>query len=208
MAWQPSPASASGTIPYTSELPWNDGANCTGDFTPSVARLGEFLQSRFPAIQNVLGYSCRPNTNNPSSTSVHGLGRALDLGILPLPDGTADPRGNEIAQWLVDHASGIGVQVIIWDQTIWSTSRNPTGSLTSYNGPNPHVNHIHVELNNAGAAGRTPWFSRNITPIHDIATPSASPEGALVAVVAGVLVTATVGAGIYYGWRWYRRQSD
>jgi hypothetical protein len=168
------------------------------------------LQSTFPAIREVLGYSCRPNSNNPSSTSVHGLGRALDLLITPMPDGSADPRGNEIAQWLIGHAHEIGVQIIIWDRTIWSVSRTGTGALTRYTGDNPHVNHIHVELNAAGAAGRTPWFDGRIAPVDDDSPPAppSSSEPQWVGVVAGLLITATVGAGIYYGWRWYRRQSD
>lgn len=215
MAWQPDPVSARAPIDYTPERPWNEGANCVGGFTPSVSLLGESLRSRFPAIREVLGYSCRPNSNNLSSTSVHGLGRALDLMITPMPDGSADPRGNEIAQWLIDHAHEIGVQVIIWDRTIWSVSRTGTGAMTRYNGDNPHVNHIHVELNAAGAAGRTPWFDGRIVPVDDgppvpQSPPSPIPSSELqwVGIVSGLLITATVGVGIYYGWRWYQRQSD
>lgn len=64
-----------------------------------------------------------------------------------------DPRGNEVADWLVQNAAELGVQLVIWDGTIWSVARTPTGSHRPYTGPSPHRDHLHVELNESGSAG-------------------------------------------------------
>lgn len=196
MAWTPDRVSAPASISYTPEAPWDDGANCTGTFTPGALRLANYLARTFRFIHAIYGYNCRQNTKNPRSTSVHGLGRAIDIGIRQWPDGSADRRGDEIAQWLIDHAHELGVQVIIWDRTIWSVSRNGTGSVRPYDGPNSHRDHLHVELNAQGAAAATPWFQSN-------------QDGySAFGIIAGLLITASAGVGLYYGWRWFQRQRE
>jgi hypothetical protein len=153
-------------------------------------RLKEYIRRTFPFVSVIYGYNCRRNTANQSSTSVHGLGRALDIGMTVNPDGSADRRGDEIAQWLIDHAHEIGVQVIIWDRSIWSVARDGHGSVRDYTGPNSHRDHLHVELNADGAAARTPWFNQL-----DIA-----------GLVMGIAITASVGFGLYQGYRWFQRR--
>ena len=88
--------------------------------------------------------------------SVHATGRAIDL-MVPLTGGDADnPRGDEVANWLVENASYIGLQRVIWDRAYWNGERG-FGLLSSAS--LPHTDHLHVELGVAGAARQTPFFT-------------------------------------------------
>lgn len=137
--------------------PWEDGIHCAGGLTPAAEELGAFLQARFPQISHVSGYACRPNTAFPDETSQHGTGRALDLAI-PLRDGAADRElGDPVAEWLVSNAAEIGVQLIIWDRGIWTGDAAPPRSAAYY-GPDPHMDHLHVEISLAAVARATAFF--------------------------------------------------
>jgi len=143
--------------------------------------------------------------------------------IAKLPDGSADPRGNEIDQWLIDNASDLGLQLIIWDKSIWSVKRNPRGRLAPYTGPNSHRDHLHIELNAAGAAASTPWFRNQQAPVPAPAsTPSPASPPSLTApaqsqlpvvvkspiggVVTAAIITAGATIALYFGWRWFQDQ--
>ncbi|MBI5160227.1 MAG: thrombospondin type 3 repeat-containing protein, partial [Micrococcales bacterium] len=116
------------------------------------------LAATFEGIDSVGGYSCRQNTGNTSQLSVHGTGRALDL-MISTDGGAADnDLGDPIANWLVENAELVGVQFVIWDRSDWGAYRDPP-KLDDYDGPNPHVDHIHMELSTDGAEMRTPWFA-------------------------------------------------
>jgi len=65
--------------------------------------------------------------------------------------------GDAIANWLVVNAEDLGVQFIIWDQTKWNASYS-SNKAKPYGGTVPHIDHIHVELDNDGAAMKTAWF--------------------------------------------------
>lgn len=82
-----------------------------------------------------------------STTSLHGEGRASDLGhyVTRVSEKAA---GDRLAGFLVAHCHGLGVQSIIWNRHIWSSSR-PT--WRPYGGQSPHTDHLHVELTWAGA---------------------------------------------------------
>lgn len=200
MTWTPERSSTQGDVEYNGSLPWDGGSHCTGGLTPGARELGQYLQSRFPFIYEVGGYNCRENTAVTSSTSTHGLGRAIDLMIRQMPDGTADRRGDEVAQWLIDHAHEIGVQLIIWDKTIWNGGRRPA-TVRPYTGPRSHEDHLHVEINNDAANRRMPWFQRSPEDVAG-STSSLVAGGGLspvaTAVIAATVTTAAVVA-IYYG---------
>lgn len=118
-------------------------SKCSGDFTEGAASLKEVILEKYsPPVTSIGGYSCRQNTAD-DSVSIHGVGRALDIMI----DGTT-PRGldvgNRIRNFMINNAEQLGVQVVIWNDQIWSV--NHTG-LREYDGPNPHIDHLHVEIN-------------------------------------------------------------
>ena len=155
----PSDVLAAGTkvrITYEDAPKWTGTAACGGSLKAGGHKLGEYLLDHFADVSSVGGYSCRRNTADSSRMSVHGTGRALDV-FIPTSNGAADNgKGDKVANWLVFHAQRIGVQLVIWDHSIWRA--NGTNDAP-YGGPVPHIDHIHVELTNAASALTTPWFS-------------------------------------------------
>lgn len=152
--YQPSSAALAASSSYISQYndapPWNNGANCVKGALPGTLRLSQYLIQKFPGVSSIGGQSCRPNTANTAQTSIHGIGRALDI-MIPMSGGAADNTvGDEIANWLISHAQELGIQYLIWDRTDfspWKTSNR----VGAYPGPNPHIDHIHVELTIAAA---------------------------------------------------------
>jgi len=71
----------------------------------------------------------------------------------PIDNRANSAVGDPIANWLVQNAAANGVP--------WSGSRSGRKERP-YGGPNPHFDHIHVELNRDGAARLTPWFLNRI----------------------------------------------
>lgn len=144
---------------YDGAPSWNRGA-CAGTLTSGATKLGEYVLDEFAAVASVGGYDCRPNTANQAKLSVHGTGRAIDV-FVPKVEGRANNRkGDEIANWLVANAGSIGVQLVIWDRTVWQANGK---NDKPYSGPHPHDDHIHVELTEEAAAMSTPWFTARST---------------------------------------------
>lgn len=126
---------------------------------PGTLEFAAYLRRRFPQITSAGGFECcRQNTGDTAYLSVHSIGRAIDL-MIPTVGGDADnTAGDEVANWLVEHAGEIGVQIIVWDRASWNGSRAPGTRIRPYGGPIPHIDHLHVELNLDGANRRTPFF--------------------------------------------------
>lgn len=138
------------SVRYDAPPPWDGGKNCAGKFSEGARILGDFLRGNFSGVTQIGGYSCRQNTANSKETSVHGTGRAIDVHC-------KGADGDKIAAWLIEHAQEIGVQLVIWRRTVWNGSKRGWKDAR-YNGPDPHEDHVHVELNTDGANQRTPWF--------------------------------------------------
>lgn len=105
-----------------------------------------------------------------TTTSLHAEGRAADLGINP----HGADYGDEIAELLRTRSADLGVQCVIWRRRIWSGA-HPDAGWRAYQGTNPHLDHVHVELSRAAArdlaAARVAEVMRDLTP----ATPAAPP---------------------------------
>ena len=160
-AWVPDAnalnASNGWTMEYDDAPAWN-ASLCSGNITSGGQAVREDLRARFPGIRSIGGYSCRRNTGATSKMSVHGTGRALDI-MIPTIAGDADnTTGDAVAAWLMRNSKTIGIQLIIWDHTVWSPSRAPGNRVRRYTGPNPHVDHLHVELTRAAGRRETPYF--------------------------------------------------
>jgi hypothetical protein len=176
--WMPSAsAAAAGDRQYTrydDSLPWSGGRNCGGSLLVGTRELGEYLHASFRGVSEYQGYACRANTANAAQTSMHGTGRALDV-FIPTIGGQADNTvGDAVANWVIANASTLGVQLVIWDRSIWNASRAPGTKLRVYGGPHPHNDHLHIELNTDGAARRTTWFRDHGAAV----SPSAAPTPA------------------------------
>ena len=129
---------------------WEKAVRCSGRPMPGALALYSWLQSRWPAGHSMGIYNCRP-VRGRQSMSVHSEGRAVDFGM-PVHGGRAHPQGVEIVRALGAEGDRWGVQAVIWDRRIWSR-RSPEGR--PYNGVNPHIDHLHIELNRRGALSLT-----------------------------------------------------
>ncbi len=162
------------TVPYTGSPRIADGGRCTSTNAfacscthpacsrglPGTLAFAGFIRRRFPQVRSAGGFDCcRQNTGNTAYLSVHSIGRAIDLSI-PTIGGDADnTAGDAVANWLVENAQRIGVQLVVWDRTAWNGSRAAGTKVRPYTGPIPHVDHIHMELSVDGANRRTPFFT-------------------------------------------------
>lgn len=141
-------------LKYDGAPTWSSRA-CSGKLKTGADRLGDYLDEQFSAISSVGGYACRQNTANRAKMSVHGTGRALDIFIPKMGRNANNGKGDAVANWLVMNADKIGVQLVIWDRTVWQA--NGRGDK-QYTGPHPHDDHLHVELTIPGSEMKTPWF--------------------------------------------------
>lgn len=121
---------------------------CTGGHTPGAESLKQVLLDAYsPPVTSIGGYSCRDNTADPGSVSIHGVGRALDIMVdSTTPNGKE--TGDKIRNLLINNAENIGIQLVIWDRHIWSVNHK---GWRPYTGPNPHIDHLHVEINIAAS---------------------------------------------------------
>jgi hypothetical protein len=144
-------------VAYDSPPPWTGPGACAKDFQPGAKILADYVLREFPVVSHYWGRDCRTNTANPSQMSVHGTGRAIDI-MIPTSGGAADNTGADpIANWLIMNAERIGIQLVIWDQSVWQASLSGE-KLRAYGGPIPHVDHIHAEVTVEAANKQTAWF--------------------------------------------------
>ncbi len=142
--------------------PYNNGDNCSPGATAGALTFRDALLRYFPQIDSAGIYNCRVIAGT-DSMSLHGVGRAIDI-MIPTVGGDADnDAGDAIANWLVQNAEAIGAQTVIWDHAIWRVSRSP--QYGGYNGSNPHIDHVHMELNIEASTEGTPWFAQPFGPI-------------------------------------------
>ena len=146
-------------VPYTGAGPWVGPESCSGGMLPGTRKMREYLLTYLPQTHDIGGYSCRPIVGAPSSMSVHATGRALDIMIPTTSDGTADnDLGDPIGRWLIEHSEELGIQLVIWDRTIW-TAEHSLPKARAYTGEHPHHDHLHVELSTTAAAEELPWYA-------------------------------------------------
>lgn len=111
---------------------------------PGTVALWQETVALFPPAGTMGICNCR-NARGGSSLSVHSCCRAWDCACRA-------PWGDRIAAFLVAMHRELGVQCVIWNRRIWSTT-SPYWRV--YTGVDPHTNHIHVELNRAAGSGLT-----------------------------------------------------
>lgn len=116
------------------------GRQCSGRAQPGSKELMAWFLGAYASRGGVNSgiYNCRP-VRGGSAPSLHGEGRACDLGIRPYSAG----YGTSLAQALVDHHEALGIQLVIWNRRIWTAGR---GGWRAYGGVSPHTDHLHVEL--------------------------------------------------------------
>ena len=125
--------------------------SCTSGPQPGVWGAMDYFLSAYKSKGGVNTgiYNCR-SVRGGRTTSLHGEGRAADFGIRPY--GAA--YGTALANTLVAFSKELGIQCVIWNRKIWSSSY-PHSGWRRYNGVASHTDHIHVEFTWARAkAGR------------------------------------------------------
>lgn len=146
---------------YDDAAAWNGGRNCSRGFQRGAQRLQDWIRANY-GPQRIGGYSCRRNTANRSRTSIHGVGRANDW----MRNANNAAEAGQVAGFIqrmsangAAMARAMGVQYWIWNRQQYSVKN--TGVVRSrYSGPNPHTDHIHIEVNLAGAALQTSYWRR------------------------------------------------
>jgi hypothetical protein len=108
---------------------------------PAARQLGSELVS----IDTFAGYSCRPRNNRPGARmSLHGLGKAIDVGGFRLADGRAIT--------VSDHWRGAGDKSAFL-KSVWRSACGPFGTVLGPGSDGHHENHLHFDV----AQRRTPY---------------------------------------------------
>lgn len=115
---------------------------CTGQAQDGAKALMSWVLGAFgeKGARNLGIYNCRPIRGTNNTTSLHGEGRAIDVGF---PIG--DPDGDVLQELLQKYSGILGIQCIIYEREIWSGAHWDEG-WRYYPGTNPHVDHLHIEL--------------------------------------------------------------
>lgn len=119
------------------------GANtCTSGPQPGARGFMSWYLAKYSKIggQNSGIYNCRPVRGSTKTTSLHGEGRGVDLGVK-----YARKEFAVLAELLRTHSKELGIQCIIYNRQIWSGGYKNTGWV-KYSGVNPHTDHLHVEM--------------------------------------------------------------
>lgn len=116
---------------------------------PGCVALKDACLLLFEGAENAGICACR-NARGTSSPSVHGECRAWDAHFDQPRRGQRNPLGDFLANFLVANHEQLGVQCVIWNRRIWSVTKP---YWRTYSGTNPHLDHVHVELNWPGARG-------------------------------------------------------
>lgn len=118
---------------------WEPATRCTGGPSSGAQAFMKWFLIEYgdKGGYNLGIYNCR-TVRGGSTTSMHGEGRACDLGF---PVGSI--QGDRLLRRLLRVPGRLGIQCIIYERKIYSR-KNPKGA--PYTGVNPHRDHLHVEF--------------------------------------------------------------
>lgn len=130
-------------------------SSCTGSAQPGAKALMSYYLGAYGnrGAANLGIYVCK---RLGSGYSIHGHGRACDLGTAPYnnPGGSWPDWGWALADALRLNSAELGIQLIIFRGKVWSC-RYPDSGWRNYDGSDPHNGHMHVELIPSAAANLT-----------------------------------------------------
>ncbi len=132
---------------------------CAEHPTPGCTALQHSILRFWPTATNVGTLACRPTADG--APSVHGNGRAGDIGPgLPLLI--------EIADWLVENHTVLGVQLVIVKHEIWTLAKgwHPYGCDKPGSKKDHHTTHVHWEINIDAGTRLTPSIIEAVRPGH------------------------------------------
>jgi hypothetical protein len=125
---------------------------CTGSATVGARALMSYYLGLYGHLgaANLGIYVCKDIAGS-GTTSLHGEGRAADCGTNPY---RGVPWLQDWADAMVAHSAELGVQCVIHNERIWSSSY-PHAGWRPYGGED-HAGHAHVELTWEAARTLTP----------------------------------------------------
>lgn len=152
---------------------YQGATRCTGQATPGARALMSWFLGAYGAqgAANLGIYVCKDIAGS-STTSLHGEGRAADLGTRPY---ARPPWGRDLADALVAHSAELGVQCVIHAGRIWSSSY-PDAGWRPHHGSDPHNGHLHVELTWAAARTLTAERVQQVLTRPAVRPPVAPPK--------------------------------
>ena len=132
-----------------------DGADsCSPTDKPGAVTLKDLVLATYPGTTAHIGRACG------SGSSEHYEGRAIDWMVSAE---TQRPMAEDLFRWLLaDDAYGndnamvrrLGVMYIIFDRQVWR-AYDPDDGWQSYDGSNPHTDHVHISMSWDGALRET-----------------------------------------------------
>lgn len=141
-------------------ITYDDADQCIGTgkpILPGTNRLARFLRDSFPGANRYDSTVYCRSVRGGRSLSMHATGRAIDLYIPTIGDQADNAAGDPVANYLITHATQLGVQYFIWDKTQFNTSRGYTEDYCKNRcwehggGKHPHHDHLHIELSKHAA---------------------------------------------------------
>lgn len=135
----------------TGEEPPSSSRYELGDVQPHTAIVANEVGPRF-GIRTIGGY--RESAVDPDG---HPSGLALDFMINDIRDGVV--IGQQLANYLQDHAEELGVDYIIWYQQWWSADDPDAGWQRMEDRGSPsanHLDHVHLNLKPEPTLGQAP----------------------------------------------------
>ena len=116
------------------------GSHCFGRAGVSAKNFMAFELAALPGSRNLGIYNCAVIPGS-SQLSVHADGRALDAGT---PHGVPTPASLLHVEQLRLFSHEVGIQGIIHNRKAWWSNYGP--NWLTYSGDNPHLDHIHIEI--------------------------------------------------------------
>ena len=112
------------------------GSDVESGLTPDAVRVHRAVCAAFPQITTYGGL-------RPGDPGEHGTGQALDIMV------SDKALGDEIAAYVIDHRTELGVSEVLWWQRIWTVQRMSEGWRTFPDRGSPtanHMDHVHVTV--------------------------------------------------------------
>jgi hypothetical protein len=116
-----------------------DGSDVEDGLRADTIRVHRAVCARFPGVSSYGGMR--------GGGGEHSVGRALDIMC-------SSSLGDDIADWVRDNATALGVSEVIWEQRIWTVERSSEGWRPMEDRGSPTANHYdHVHVTTYGDAG-------------------------------------------------------
>jgi hypothetical protein len=148
--WEPSLATVNASealrgAVYDGGGPWDPSA-CASVAVPHALALRDLIRRTFAWARTIGTVRCSALTlrDGTQRMSLHAVGRALDA----MTPSLGAPEGEQLANWIVSNAGPLGVQLVIWNRMVWQGTLPSRSRFRAYTGPNPHRDHVHVEVTN------------------------------------------------------------